>query len=174
MFLKSVHKYCKSENARLLYYRLCESYRDEFGFPRQRMIIGLGRLEELPDIDQKIQLAERINELVKGEPSLYGSSADETIEELAQHYYEVIKSKRKIDKKVNTSGDIETVKLNTLKNKDVREIGAESLCYQAINQLGIEKHLASRGWDTQQISLASTTLLAGQFTLPQNSKPYHG
>lgn len=160
MFLKSVQKYCKAQNARVNYYRLSESYRDEFGFPRQRMIIGLGKLEELPGIDKKIQLAERISELVKGENSLFPEHTDEAIEELAQHYYRLILSKRKVDKNKQPSEEVETVKLNTLKNKDIREIGAESLCYQAFGQLGIENYLVSRGWDTEQIKLATTHIIS--------------
>jgi hypothetical protein len=160
MFLKSIHKYCKSEKARLTYYRLCESYRDEFGFPRQRMVIGLGRLEELPDVDQKIRLCERINELVKGELTLYSPCPDQSVEQLARHYYQQIKSKKKIDKSPQSFDDIETVKLNTLKNKDVREIGAESICYQAFLQLGIDSYLEGRGWDKERISLTATHIVS--------------
>lgn len=160
MFLKSVQKYCKDQNARLNYYRLSESYRDEFGFPRQRMVIGLGRLDELPDIKQKVQLAERINELVKGEANLFVQDIDEKVEKLAQHYYQLILSKQKVDKKPTPSDDIETVKLNTLKNKDIREIGAESICYQAFQQLGIDGYLRSRGWDKERISLAAMHIVS--------------
>jgi hypothetical protein len=155
MFLKSVQKYCKAQNARVNYYRLSESYRDEFGFPRQRMVIGFGRLEELPDIKQKVQLAERINELIKGEHNLFAGDIEEKVEKLAQHYYQLVISKQKVDKKTKPSDDIETVRLNTLKNKDVREIGAESICYQAFQQLGIDRYLESRGWDKEQINLAA-------------------
>jgi hypothetical protein len=54
MFLKSIHKYCKSEKTSIVYYRLCKSYRDEYGSPRQRMVIGLGRLDELQGTEQKL------------------------------------------------------------------------------------------------------------------------
>jgi SpoU rRNA methylase family enzyme len=111
------------------------------------MVMGLGRLEELPDIKQKVQLAERINELIKGEPNLFVGDIEEKVEKLAQHYYQLIISKQKVDKKTKPSDDIEPVKLNTLKNKDIREIGAESICYQAFQQLGIDSYLGSRGWD---------------------------
>lgn len=160
MFLKAVKKYCKTENAYRFYYRLSESYRDEYGFPRQRMIIGLGLLNELPDIGQKIQLAERIDELVKGEPGLYSINIDSLVEELAQHYYRLIRAKKKIDKKAKPGDDIEAVKLNTLKNKDVREVGAESLCNQALEQLGIKDYLMRRGWEACQVGLACTHIIS--------------
>jgi hypothetical protein len=160
MFLKSIHKYCKAENARVSYYRLSESYRDEFGIPKQRMVIGLGRLDELPDIDQKLLLADRINELLKGEPTLYKSGVDQTVEKLAQYFFRQIKAKKKIDRNIEPSNDLERVKLSTLRNKDVREIGAESISYQAFLQLGIDKYLVSRGWNAEQISLASTHVVS--------------
>ena len=160
MFLKSVKNYCKTESAYRFYYRLSESYRDEYGSPRQRMIIGLGLLNELPDIELKIQLAERIDELVKGEPGLYSINIDGRVEELAQHYYRLIRAKKKIDKKEKPGEDIEMVKLGTLKNKDVREVGAESLCHQTLEQLGIKDYLTGRGWDTSLIGLASTHIIS--------------
>lgn len=160
MFLKSISKYCQTEKTRVAYYRLCESYRDEFGFSRQRMIIGLGRLDEIPSIDQKVLFNERINQLIKGEPSLYGPCSDTVVEKLAQYYYGQIKLKNKVDKKENTADDIETVKLNTLENKDIYNVGAESICYQAFKQLGIDKFLSERNWEPEQINLAATHIIS--------------
>jgi hypothetical protein len=160
MFLKSISKYCQTEKTRVAYYRLCESYRDEYGFSRQRMIIGLGRLDEIPSIDQKVLFNERINQLIKGEPSLYGPCPDTDVEKLAQYYYGQIKLKNKVDKKGNTTDDIETVKLNTLNNRDIYNVGAESICYQAFKQLGIDNFLVERNWEPEQINLAATHIVS--------------
>lgn len=89
MFLKSIHKYCKSEKKSVVYYRLCESYRDAYGSPKQRMVIGLGRLEELSSTEQKLLLVERINELMKGSPILFNTGADNQVERLA---YQVLRT----------------------------------------------------------------------------------
>lgn len=160
MFLKWINKYCKTENRTVTYYRLCESYRDEFGFPRQRMVIGLGRLDEIPETDQKILFQERINELIKGEPSLHSPCTDESVEILAQNCYQQIRVKGTAMGKPKPSDEIDMVKLNTLKNKDVREIGSESVCYQALQQLGIDGFLKCRGWEAEQIKLASTHIVS--------------
>ena len=56
--------------------------------------------------------------------------------------------------------DIDTVKLNTLKNKNIREVGAESLCFQALGQLKIDHYLKTSGWDDEQISLAATHIIS--------------
>ena len=42
----------------------------------------------------------------------------------------------------------------------MREIGAESLCYQAFNQLNIGKFLHTRGWKDEDIKLATTHIIS--------------
>lgn len=158
--MKNIIKYCKTEKTYHTYYRLCESYRDEFGMPRQRMVLGLGRLLEIPDVDQKILLTARINELIKGTPTLFNTYKDQSVEQLARHFYRELKLKRKIDKRPGETEEWETVDLKTLKNKDVREIGAESLCYQAFNQLNIDRFLHTRGWKDEDIKLAATHIIS--------------
>jgi hypothetical protein len=159
MFIKSIRKYCQTEKTTHTYFRLSESYRDEYGFPRQRMVLGLGRLPELPDFDHKVLFLERLNELINGTPTLF-SSIDVKVEELAQHYYGELKRKKKIDNVCPTADDFHTVKLNTLKNKDIREIGAESLCFQAFRQLKIDNYLRDRGWNDEQVKLAITHVVS--------------
>ena len=149
-----------AEKATHTYFRLSESYRDECGVARQRMVLGLGRLLELPDFDDKIRFLERLNQLIKNEQTLFTPCLDEKIEQLAQHYYNQLKQKRKIDNVSDAKEDIERVKLNTLKNKNIREIGAESLCYQAFQQLGIDKYLKTRHWTEEQINLAATHIIS--------------
>lgn len=159
MNIKTIRKYCIAEQTTHTYFRLSESYRDEHGFVRQRMVMGLGRLLELPDFDHKILFLERLNELIKGKPTLY-SCKEEKVEQLAQFYYRELKHKKKIDKASGVSDDIDTVKLNILKNRNIREVGAESLCYQALRQLGIEHYLKARGWDDEQVCLAATHIIS--------------
>ena len=160
MYIKAIRKYCQAEKTTHTYFRLSESYRDQNGFPRQRMILGLGRLPELPEFDQKVVFLERLNELIKGNLTLFSTNEDEIIEQLAQHYYQELKKKKKIDRVSDVTEDFDTVNLDTLKNKNIREIGAESLCYQALHQLKIDNYLESRGWDEAQINLAATHIIS--------------
>lgn len=123
------------------------------------MVLGFGRLLEAPDIDQKVLFLERFNELINGKPTLF-SCKKEKVERLAQHFYALLKHKKKIDLASDIADDLVTVKLNTLKNKDIREIGAESLCYQALRQLKIDNFLKARGWTDEQISLVTTHIIS--------------
>jgi hypothetical protein len=47
MFIRAVQKRKVGANENPLYFRLCESYRDSLGKPRQRMIIALGYMEDV-------------------------------------------------------------------------------------------------------------------------------
>jgi hypothetical protein len=44
--------------------------------------------------------------------------------------------------------------MNSLENRDVRELGAEWLCLQTVRQLGIDRYLENRGWSEQDRNLA--------------------
>ena len=159
MFLKPITKYNKTTGERHFIYRLCESYRIH-GSIHHRIILGLGKLEELDSPDQKRMLAVRIEELIKnGSGTLALSLLDEKVEKLAQQFYQEIRSKRRCDFSAEKE-DWEVVNLETLKNKDAREIGAEWLCQQAFDQLGISEFLRQENWDEEKISLATTHIIS--------------
>ena len=160
MYLKTITKYCSSEKEFHTYYRLCESYRDEFGKPRQRMVLGMGRLLELDDFDQRLLFLERLNELAKGYPSVFNANLDPKIESLAQQYFTQLKKKMSLPEAVHAPEQYDKVDLKSLKNKDIKEIGAESLCYQALKQLKIDSFLAGCGWSSEQVALAATHIVS--------------
>ena len=160
MYFKTIRKYIKTEKTTHYYYRLCESYRDEHGIVRQRMVMGLGRLLEFSDFEQRCLFLKRLNELIHNKTTLFSASTNSTVEELAQQYYQELKKRKKIDVLHTESDDYDNVNLKTLKNKNIREVGAESLCNQAISQLQIPKFLKSKGWDDEQINLATTHIIS--------------
>ncbi|MDA3892571.1 MAG: IS1634 family transposase [Salinivirgaceae bacterium] len=124
------------------------------------MLLSVGRLEELPDIRQKEAFIDRINQLATGSPKLFKENIEPVVERLAQHFYNELRLKNKIDFKPKKNSNYEIVKLNTLKNKDVREFGAESICYQAFEQLKIGKYLRARKWSDEDINLATTHIIS--------------
>ncbi len=65
------------------------------------------------------------------------------------------------EKKAKKAGkDIQSIDLNSIINKDVREVGAEWLSYQAMNQLQIGKFLQDQGWDEEDIELAQSHIIS--------------
>ena len=85
MFIKSVPKRDKNTGKLYHYYRLCMSYRlgDKV---RHRNILSLGSLDELTHYQDFKFLADRIEQLVSGKPSLF-SIDNQAIEPLAQSFY---------------------------------------------------------------------------------------
>ncbi|NCB85755.1 MAG: IS1634 family transposase [Bacteroidia bacterium] len=159
MFIKPFPKYNSTTKERYTIYRLCESYRLN-GQTRHRTIVGLGKLDELATDDQKKLLGKRIEEIIKhGAGLLINELADEQVEKLAMHYYELIKRKRRYDVKTN-GAQWETVNIASMKNSDAREIGAEWLCKQAFDQLGIDNFLKQQKWPKDKRSLAATHIIS--------------
>jgi hypothetical protein len=58
-------------------------------------------------------------------------------------------SEKKIDVNVTSSrqtkGNRQTIDMNSLRNRDVRETGSEWLCYQAIGQMKLSDYLTDLG-----------------------------
>ena len=159
MFIKPFFKYNKSTKERYTVYKLCESYRKNGG-TYHHIIIGFGKLDELETVEEKKLLATRVEDMIKnGSNTLPIDVMDEKVESLAHHYYKEIKTKKRYDIR-HEQRDLETVDMSTLKNKDAREIGAEWLCKQAFNQLGIADLLKAQGWDDEKVSLAATHIIS--------------
>ncbi|NTW33789.1 MAG: IS1634 family transposase [Bacteroidetes bacterium] len=160
MFIKLFSKYNKTTKQRYTIYSLYESYR-HLGRVCQRSVICLGKLDELETEEQKKQLALRIEELIKHGGHIFPIGIiDSKVELLAQYYYNEIKRRRRYDTDKQQHGDWVTVDMTTLKNKDAREIGAEWMCKQALDQLGIYDFLKSHKWDDEKISIAATHIIS--------------
>ena len=160
MFIKPVLKYIKTTGEHKTYYRLCESYRYE-NTVRHHTIVQLGTLEELADERQRSKLVQRISSLVKqsrtGICDMF-EIEDKSIESIAQKHFATILKKERID--FIKGKDYQTVDTHSIENKDIREVGTEWLCAQAIAQLQIAECLAKQGWDQASIQLAITHLIS--------------
>ncbi len=153
-------KYQKSTGERVMYYRLVESYRvnDQV---KHETILNLGTLDELPDVEQKKALAQRINDLMRqsvtGKTNLFIETDDST-EHLAQKFFQEIKSKQRIN--AVQGKDYHVIDTQSIKNKDVKEAGTEWLCYQALEQLQIRKVFEQKHWSETDIQLALTHIIS--------------
>lgn len=64
MYLKAIYKQEAKNKFRTPYYRLVESYRYDNAV-KHSTIVHLGRLDELPEVEHKKELAKRIDDLVR-------------------------------------------------------------------------------------------------------------
>ena len=159
MFFKKVNRYNSKTDKRENYYSLVESYRNSLGEPSHRTLLSLGY-----EIDNNLpfrEISDKLNDLIAGRQSLF--PLEEKAETFTmQLYYQLIKE-NKIDvlkQLQKESGDWEKVDLNTLRNEDVRELGAEWMSLQTLRELGVDNFLRTRGWDEENIQLALSHIVS--------------
>lgn len=159
MFIKQTRKFISSTQTFKRYYRLVESYRVNDTI-KNETIVSLGELIELEDIERIRYLGLRISALIKesrtGIKDLFNFE-DEVVESLAQKFFLEIKRDKKIDISFNSNN--QTIKLDTLENKNIRELGAEWICAQALEQLKLKDFLLTQEWTVDQANLALTHII---------------
>lgn len=172
MYFKSSGRHNPHTGKSDLYYRLVESYRNSDGRVCHRTMLNLGFLEGeglttgQMNMIQKIltQRVEQVQHLLFEIPV----SEDPIVNQYVETYYNRLVAEKRIDipqekprKKPFAKGkDLEIIDMNSIRNNDVREIGAEWLSYQAIEQLRIRTFLECQGWSDQDIRLAQTHIIS--------------
>jgi len=147
------------------YYRLVESYRNADGRICHQTLLNIGFMDEVETeelnriqklLNHKCKYID--NELFKVEYDKETPLVRKWVDEL----YERLVREKKIDvpdpptkrNKNLYAGDWHTIDLNTLRHKDIREIGCEWLCFQAIKQLGLDDFLGSQvDWSGDDVRL---------------------
>jgi transposase len=140
------------------YYRLVESYRNEFDRICHRTLLNIGFVDITAE---KLNSIQRIlNDRLNRRGNLF-EEQDPQVIRLADHYWGQLVAGEKID--VSEQGfekKQRMVDVDTLTHKDAREVGAEWMCYQGIEQLKLNEFFESLNWGEQQIQLAITQLIS--------------
>jgi hypothetical protein len=160
MFLKVVNKGSRIKGNVVMHFRMVEAYR-QGDTVRHQNIFHLGTLPELTQPEDIKLLGRRIDELVKekisGQKTLFISENPE-VERLAQYYADQIILKNKID--YDKSKNYELIDTDSLSHSDAREVGAEWLTHQALDQLKIKEFLENVGFSESNIQLAYTHIIS--------------
>ena len=144
------------------YYRLVESYRNRDNRICHRTILSAGFLDELSG-DQLKKIQQGLSLRIDGaDNTLFPDGHDPDATTYIDRFYQQMIKEKRIDvlPRNNKHKDRQTIDMDSLRNKDVREVGAEWLCYQAILQLKIDKFLESKRWDNKKIALAMAHLIS--------------
>ena len=159
MFLKYSNKI--KDGKPYKYYRICESYRDSFQV-RNRTLLSIGDLPSELTTDRQFALfIKRLNEIYyEGKNNAIPTFLDETVERVAHHYANEIRMAEQGRKDKLKEAGVEEVYIDTLKNEHIRELGAEWLCQQAVNELQLPEYLSSLGWSEQTKSMALTHIIS--------------
>jgi hypothetical protein len=140
------------------YWRLVESYRNEFGRVCHRTLYNVGFLTF--DSDKLITIQRVLNNRLERKEPLFEEIDQEAIS-IADKYWQEMVSKKKIDVSDQVfEKSKRLIDIDTLKHKDAREIGAEWMCYQGLEQLQLKEKLISLGWEEEAIQLALTQIIS--------------
>jgi len=156
MFFKT-HSRINPETGRLsIYYRLVENNRNAVGGISQRSIMGVGFMDDVSTEELHL-IADGLNERLSGQVSLIANS--EKVESYVEHLYRRLLKEKRIDRVLESRRrladcDWQRIDMNSLENRDIRELGGEWLCLQTVRQLGIDRYLESHGWSDYDRNLA--------------------
>lgn len=149
------------------YYRIKETFRDQLGRVRSRILLNVGFLSGLrPEDIRDIGFGLTYMSEHRGEQNLFGNPLS--------HYSAIVREH--MDKYWNEmieSGAVDTVArvlretekesrryidTGTMKHTDARDMGAEWACMQAMQQLRLEGFLRKEGWSDSMVKAALSLL----------------
>ena len=152
------------------YYRLIESYRNEKDRVCHRTLLNVGFLDDLVTIDQLNQVRRILcnrQEEAHGKANLFEPEKenDPIVHSLADEFWNRLVQESRIDigqkpAKEPTIRQRNMVFEESIRHPDVREIGSEWLCYQALAQLKLPDYLSNIGFTEEEVQLAVTQIIA--------------
>jgi hypothetical protein len=152
------------------YYRLVESYRNETDRVCHRTLLNVGFLSDLLNVDELNQVRRLICKRyqdIKGGDELFDIQPDNSqkVVDLANKLWNDLVEKNRIDigqkqKKAPTERQRNMVFEESIRHPDVREIGGEWLCYQALGQLKMVDFLTNIGFSEEETRLAITQIVS--------------
>ncbi|MFN6329182.1 MAG: IS1634 family transposase [Chitinophagales bacterium] len=142
------------------YYRLVESYRNEYDLICHRTILNVGFIDPIePEQLNKIQ--KQLTLRAEGKIELFVEETDALVNDQIKLLWNRLIGEKRIDHpEVAKAKRKRMVDVDTIRHRDVKEIGSEWMAYQALKQLGIEELLLSLHWDKEQVQLATTQIVS--------------
>lgn len=150
------------------YYRLKESYRDVRGYVHSLIVLNIGFEPMLKPIQVRRIAHALTNRFANRNTSyLFGndlSGLTDIEREKAEEYWLRMVDEGCIDRFNKKEGIARKeaeryIDLDSVEHTDAREVGAEWLCKQAIDQLDLEAFLRSEGWSDNAIHTALSHLI---------------
>lgn len=158
MYFRSVIRKNPRTNEIGGYYRLVESYRNEDDRVCHRTLLTVGLIDFRVE---KLNITQRIlNDRSKRKETLFEEEDSEAVTWADQYWQQLVESgkidvsDRHFEKKKRM------MDTDSMRHKDVREIGSEWMCHQALEQLKIRGLLERKGWGGSKIQLALAQIIA--------------
>lgn len=112
------------------------------------------------DADKLITIQRILNDKLNRTPSLFDETDKDAVAIAEQYWAEMVANKKVDVSDLTYEKSKRMVDMNTIKNKDAREVGAEWMCYQALEQLQLKNKLISLGWEEDEVQLALTQIIS--------------
>jgi hypothetical protein len=152
------------------YYRLVESYRNETDRVCHRTLLNVGFLSGSFNVDELNQvrriICQRFQKITGGNELFnIDDHNPQKVIDLADKLWNELVDNNRIDigqktKKPPTDRDRNMVYEESIRHPDVREIGGEWLCYQALEQLRLKDCLSNTGFSEEEVQLALTQIIS--------------
>ena len=161
------------------YYRLKETFRDQLGKVRSRILLNVGFVsglgpEDIRDIGKGLTYMSEHRDRATVFGDAFAHYSD-TVRTHIDIYWSMMVEQGAVDivRRVIDESTAEArllVDVNTMQHTDGREIGAEWLCLQAIRQLELDKLLENEGWSESRINAALSLLITRTVYSPSELK----
>ena len=143
-------------------YRLVESYRDIVGDTRHRTILTVGRMEGITP-QQLWSIADGLNARYAGEQFLFLESP--IVDKYIEFIWGRLVSEKKLDivrdiHRKESAKDWQKIDMQSINNKDVREVGAEWMCLQTLDRLGVGELLHKHKFTEEEANLALSHIVS--------------
>jgi hypothetical protein len=141
------------------YYRLVESYRNFENRVCHRTILNVGCVDYLTT-EQRNKIQKQLSNRAEGKFDLF-IDPDPEVTKHVEIFWSKIVSEKRIDlPETILEKQKSLVDADTIKHKEVREIGSEWMCYQALEQLKLADFFQTLGWNEIQIQLSLTQIIS--------------
>lgn len=159
MYFKITYRHNIDVTKTTHHYRIVESYRNLNDRICHRTLLNVGNLDHLTKAqfeEIRIELTNR----AEGKQGLF-EIKDEISKKYIEEFWSKLVKEKKVDLPEETKEKREhSMLVSTMKHQDVREIGAEWIGYQGLEQLKIREYLQNIGWEEEQINLTITQLIS--------------
>lgn len=164
------------------YYRLKESYRDVHGYVHSLIVLNIGFEPNLTVKNvQRIALALTERFKKRNDENLFTENYGNLNElELAKadEYWKRMRDEGGIDRFDNKEAKARSeashyVDIDSVEHTDARNVGAEWLCKQAMDELSLEDFLRTEGWTENSINTALSHLIVRTVYTPLESHRTH-
>ena len=140
------------------YYRLVESYRNETGRICHRTILNVGFLDDELTPEQLNLIARTLTDMYQQKQSIFPQTDPLISKWVAELWGKIVGGKRLDLTAYDPNSRL--VNADTLNHSNVREMGAEWMCYNTWQQLDLDKVLIDNGFSEHEVQLAQTQVIS--------------